>query len=339
MGRIDKFEQNMALNGGMDLWQRGIAFVGANDYTADRFRFVRDIGVTDINRSIDVPSIAESGYASQFSMFLNVTTLEAAPAAAEIHRMNYRMEGLDVAEIIGQSLFISFWVKTNKTGIYSFALNNSNSGRSFVTEYTVNSSQVWQRIRKKIPIEISAWNLDNTLSLEAQFTFAAGPDRKTSTLNQWFTQSSSEVASTNQVNFLDATNNEFRLTQVQMITVENGFRESEVVIPFRRVGRNFAHELSMAQRYFETGNASLKNDFSNDGGATFGSSAYYATHKRVGAAVGITVQTAVGLTAGPIETSPFGAPFNGFHFVGTATASGVPASHTMIFIWDADSEL
>jgi len=151
MGRIDKFEQNMVINGAMDLWQRNTAFVNADVYTADRFRFVRDIGVTDINRSTDVPTVQESGYQSRFSMFLNVTTLEAAPAAAEIHRMNYRVEGFDVAQIIGRSVLVSFWVKTNKTGIYSFALHNSSSARSYITEYTVNGSQVWQRITKKIP--------------------------------------------------------------------------------------------------------------------------------------------------------------------------------------------
>ena len=68
-------------------------------------------------------------------MFLNVTTLEATPDTDEIHRLDYRIEGLDVSRIIGRSVFISFWVKTNKTGIYSLALNNADANRFDLRTY------------------------------------------------------------------------------------------------------------------------------------------------------------------------------------------------------------
>lgn len=251
--RIDNIEKNavrnLVINGAFDLWQRGTSFVGADSYTTDRFRYISSaVAVVDINQSTDVPTLAESDYLSEFSMFLNVTT-STVPAAPDTYRFDYRMEGLDAAPLIGKTVLVSFWVKATKTGIYSFALQNALLTKNYISEYTVEQSDTWERKKFKILVEDVSWTLDNTLSMILKFPLASGADRKTANLDQWIDEGNKE-ASINSVNGVDQINNEFRLAQVTMTAVEDDFDEVNIDVPFQRAGKNFGEELRFAHRYF-----------------------------------------------------------------------------------------
>jgi hypothetical protein len=234
--------KNILFNGNFDIWQRGFTFTGAvNIYTADRWAW-RDVGagVVDILRSTDVPN----GF-SDFSLHVDVTTADAALATTDFYGIEYRVEGQDALQLAlgtadAETVTLSFWVKSAKTGIHSVALQNSAINRSYVAEYTVAVADTWELKSVTIVLDTSGtWLTDTGIGLAVLFALASGPDRDT-TPGTW--QAGDFKASTNQVNVMDNATNNFRLSQVQL---EIGTTAG----PF--AARPFAQELNLCKRYFQ----------------------------------------------------------------------------------------
>jgi hypothetical protein len=101
--------KNRIINGDMGIWQRGTSFsnpsVGGSFYTADRWGVNRasDVSGATVSRSTDVPS----GF--QYSLKLQRTAGNTSTAGLYLFNSNETANTLDLA---GQSVTISFWVKT-----------------------------------------------------------------------------------------------------------------------------------------------------------------------------------------------------------------------------------
>ena len=198
-------------------WQEGTAFVGPSTgtYFADLFRYAfSGTGVIDINRSTDTPSAATM----PFSAFVNVTTLDAAIAAGDFYDIQYRLEGFDFAEAefglsTARPIYLSFWVKSNVVDTFSVTFLNSASDRAYVAEYTVDADQVWEQKQISLVGDTGGtWVYDEGIGLRIDWSLGVGSSNDKAP-GSW---GAGALASTNQVNFMAAANNEWRMTNPRL---------------------------------------------------------------------------------------------------------------------------
>jgi hypothetical protein len=250
--RIDNLNSynNMIIGGNFDFWQRGTSFtaVANNAYTADRWQYTK-VGamVGNITRSTDVPTVAQSGFASQFSLLYTITTVDSSIAAGEVSLLNYKIEGSNYALIHGgQSARLQFWVKSSVTGTYGVALRNNAVNRSYVTTIAINAANTWERKTIDFTTDTAGtWLLDNSTGLQISIVLDSGTDFRTSTLNSW--QNGNFVAGSTQANFSATNGATFQLAQVMLVP---GSFASTAELTFKRAGRTIQQELQMCQRYY-----------------------------------------------------------------------------------------
>ena len=236
---------NLVINGDFNIWQRGTSFaaIANGTYTADRFSYhkVGDM-VHTVSRNTDVPTQAQSGHKSSYSLKVDCTTIDAAIAAGDYCFISHKIEGYGMQAVMGKWATISFWVKATKTGTYCFAMRNSAGDKTWISEYTVSSSDTWEK--KTITVNFSdstgTWLYTNGVGLICSWALATGSTFQ-STADSWL--ATNDWATSNQVNATDSTDNNFFLSQVK-------FEIGNIATPF--VPRHFGEELALCQRYFES---------------------------------------------------------------------------------------
>jgi len=228
-------------------WQRGTSFTGVtNAYTADRFRPVLSTaGVIDVDKTADAPTVSEAGIFTQHCLDVDVTTADASVAAGDYALLHQPIEGYNSLDLgFGQSgtryLTLSFWHKHTKTGTQSVAITNSDNSRSYVAEYTQTTTNTWEKAEITIPVDTSGtWIYDNGIGLKVWFCMMVGSTYG-GTAGSW--SGSTFFGSSNQVNNLDSTSNNFKIALVQLEAGDKATR-----FETRSVGQ----ELELCQRYFE----------------------------------------------------------------------------------------
>ncbi len=248
--------RNLIINGGQQVWQRASATttVGNSAYnTVDRFRFyVSGGGAYTSTRSDDVPS----GQGFGFSNKLDVTTADTSVAAGDFYVFKQRLEGSDCMPLAygssdAKTITLSFWVKSNKTGVYSISLYKfDGTSYTYVKNYTINSANTWEK--KEITITPTAGSTsfitntagaianDNSHGLDVNFILSVGSNHTGGTDNSWSSNLNHYATSSN-INWMDSTSNNFYITGVQL-------EVGSVATDFSH--RTFAEELSLCQRYF-----------------------------------------------------------------------------------------
>ena len=214
--------RNLIINGDMSIAQRGTSSTGNTSngyYTIDRFRqIISGIGTWTFSQSTDVPS----GQGFAYSQKWDCTTADASPASTDQLLLQYRFEGQMLQSMKkgtsnAESVTLSFWVKTNKTGTYIIELFDRDNTRTISKSYTVNSASTWEK--KTITIEgdtTGTFDNDNNASLDLHFWLGAGSNNTSGTLQTtWGTQSNADRA-VGQVNLADSTSNEWYITGVQL---------------------------------------------------------------------------------------------------------------------------
>ena len=155
------------------------------------------------------------------------------------------LQHLQFGTASAESITLSFWVKTNKTGTYSLAYINSDASRSYVTTYTISSANTWEK--KTITIAgdtTGSINNDNGVGLWIYWNFGAGSDWGGGTVNNaWETTDIANLGAGTTVNLADSTSNYINITGVQL---EVGTEAT----PFEN--RMYSTELAMCQRYYQT---------------------------------------------------------------------------------------
>ena len=237
--------RNTIINGDFNVWQRGTSFTGIGSwaYAADRWAYGDNSeAVHNITASTDVPTQAQSGITSQYSLKIDVTTVDSSVAAGHYSFLYQKLEGYHMRGLFGNPVTLSFWVKSNKTGIYTVCWRNNNLDMNLVKEYTISSANTWEK-------KVINWTFDNSGGTWGNFTtdvggwmcwnFAHGTNFNT-TKDAW--QSTTAVMNTAaSVNFNDSTSNELLLSQVQL---ERG----SLATPFEV--RSHGEEELRCMRYF-----------------------------------------------------------------------------------------
>ena len=238
--------RNIIINGAMQVAQRGTSFtLGDNvqKYPVDRI-FIQDVNSSAGEATVSQSTTAPTDFKN--SLKIDVTTADTALVAADQYKIEYRIEGQDIAHLnfgtsSAQTVTLSFYIRSNKTGNTSVALVNNGNDRAYVATFTIDSANTFER--KEITIagdQSGTWLDTNGIGLRLRWG-SYGSTYQTSSVNQWV---GSQVMSTDSspINFFDSTDNELYLTGIQL---EVGSKAT----PFEH--RSFGEELRLCQRYFE----------------------------------------------------------------------------------------
>lgn len=247
MALLGNAQPNPVINGNMEIWQRGTAFAAAasGSYSADRWRFDNLTGaVVTINRSTDIPTVAEAGVLFNYSLEVDVTTADAAIAAGDLALVRQPIEGYNWRHFAQRACVLSFWFKSPKTGVHAVSLANSGLDRGFVGEFTMNAANTWEYKTIQIPASPSAgtWNYLTGTGVSVGFVLASGSTYNT-TAGSWQTIGFGNYpGSASQVNTLDSNANFIRFTGVKL---ELG----SVATPIQFMP--FEEGLARCQRYYQ----------------------------------------------------------------------------------------
>ena len=242
--------KNIIINGDMSLAQRGTSAtgVGASDtYLIDRFFLDANASPSarfTMSQSTDVPT--GQGFATSLKM--DCTTAQASYTGNQLTAISQRFEGQNVQYLkygtsSAQTLTLSFWVKSNKTGTYIAELDQTGNGRDQSQSYTISSANTWEKKTLTYTGDTaSTLANDNTEELEVYFWLACSSAFTSGTLNTSWNSTTNANRAVGQVNLADSTSNEWYVTGVQL---EAGTTASEFeFLPFDV-------NLQRCQRYYE----------------------------------------------------------------------------------------
>jgi len=234
-------DENLIINGGMQVAQRGTSHSDLSGYGLDRFAVgSSDDAAVTVSQSTTVPS----GEGFKNSMKFDVTTADTSIGAAQFYQFFQKIEGQNVAHLMfgtsdAKSITLSFWCRSNKTGTYNVVFMNNAADRFNPNDFTISSANTWEK--KTITVtgdQSGTWLTTNGIGLYVIWNLALGSNFDDGTNGTW---GSGDYGSGNNVNWLDSTSNDFYITGVQL-------EVGEQATPFKH--RSFGDELARCQRYF-----------------------------------------------------------------------------------------
>ena len=240
--------KNMIINGAMNICQRFAKNTANNinnathTYHVDRFKAYESTdGILQGEwRDSDAPPNFH------YSLFYHPATTDTSISDNQFAFISQVIELENIRHLgyggsYAKTCTLSFWVKSNLTGTYTISLiNDDTNNRQFVTEYTIDSANTWERKVITIPGETGGtWN---TNGLRIAWTLTSAANRQTTTVGSWFDDSTARYATNKQVSgFMSNTGNSFKLSGVQ-------FEVGNYATDFEH--RSYGEELSLCQRYF-----------------------------------------------------------------------------------------
>ena len=239
--------KNLIINGDMRIAQRGTSTTGitTNTYTVDRHQLrLGTLGTWTMSQDTDVPT----GQGFSNSVKIECTTADASPSASAFCIFNQIIEGQNLQHLKygtsnAESLTLSFWIKSNKTGTYINELWNTDGNRAVSKAFTIDSSNTWEK--KTVTFEgdtVGTIDNDNGASFYARIWLGAGSTFTSGTLaTAWQTSTSADKA-VGQVNLADSTSNYINITGLQL-EVNDSASDFEFV--------PYDMELARCQRYYE----------------------------------------------------------------------------------------
>ena len=246
--------RNLIINGAMNVAQRATSSTGQTSggyKTCDRWRVsITNQGTWTISQSSTTPNGEFSS-----SLKFDCTTADASPAASDQVAVETRLEAQDVTHLgygnsDAKAVTVSFWVRSNKTGTYTFEIYAQDPDRINSTTYTIDSANTWEKKEITVPADTSGSGITDDTGigiivkwwLGAGSTFTGG----TFTNNVWEANVNANRVPSSQVNLADSTSNEWYITGIQL-------EVGEQATPFEH--RSFGDELLKCYRYCYVWNA------------------------------------------------------------------------------------
>ena len=239
--------RNLIINGAMEVAQRGTSTssVTSTGYHAcDRFKFLyTDAGTWTVSQSTDAPE----GFASSFKV--ECTTAKGTLASDSRLFILQALEGQNLQQLkkgtsAAESITLSFYVRTNKTGTYQVHVEDNDNIRIIGSTYTVSTANTWQKVTVTLAGDTTgALDNDNGDSFAVFFALVAGTDNSSGAVpTAWEAKTNADRGAGLNVNLADATSNYWQITGLQM---EIG----DVATPFEH--RSFGDELARCGRYYQ----------------------------------------------------------------------------------------
>ena len=242
--------QNLIINGAMQVAQRGTSASVSNDsnegyQTLDRwyFQYGNDAGGTvTVSQDSTVPS--GEGFANSYKV--DVTSADTSLASNHNVYIGQTIESQNMANSgwnytdPNSFVTLSFYARSSVDTTLCFVARNFDAGYYYVKEFSLTAN-TWKRVTHAIPGNANlVFNDDNGEGLGIWIILATGSDNDDSSDGAW--NSSFELATSNQANFLASTSNILHLTGVQL-------EAGEQATPYKH--RSFADELYRCKRYFQ----------------------------------------------------------------------------------------
>jgi hypothetical protein len=260
--------RNIVINGDMSIAQRSTSVASITStgyYTVDRMNLnIATGGTWTQSQDTDVPS--GQGFATSLKM--DCTTANASLSANSQVRITQPVEAQNLQYLKygtsnAQSLTLSFWVKSNKTGTYVVWFYCTDDDRQNAKSYTIDVANTWEK--KTLTISGDTTGIidnNNEVGMEVAFILASGTDYTsgTSPNGTWEARTNANRYAGQTVNLADDTANDWYITGVQL---EAGTTASD--FEFLPVDVN----LNRCLRYFEK----IANG-SEDSDAIIGSGGY-----------------------------------------------------------------
>ena len=241
--------RNIIINGDMSIAQRATSTASITTeayHTIDRYAtFITTLGTWTQSQSTDVPT--GQGFAKSLKM--DCTTADASPAAGDRLLIQQKIEGQNLQYIkkgtsSAESLTLSFWVKSNKTGTYIAELFDNDNTRQISQSYTIFSADTWEKKTMTFAGDTSGvLGNDNGDSLILHLWLGAGTTYSSGTLSTTWTSNTNANRAVGQVNLADSTSNEWYITgaQLEVGTAASDFEFLPVDVNLKR-----------CQRYYQT---------------------------------------------------------------------------------------
>ena len=237
--------RNLIINGAMQVAQRATSvssFTGGTAYrTVDRFKHTANSSGTF---TLSQSSTAPEGFAD--SLKIDCTTADASPNYFLIETI---LEGQDLQQLKkgtsnAESVTLSFYVRSSKTGTYQVNLRDNDNSRQIGATYAISSADTWEK--KEITFAgdtTGTFDNDNASSLEIEWWIAAGSTYNSGAVpTAWEAQSNGDRAAGLTVNIGASTSDDFYITGIQL-------EVGDKATPFEH--RSFAEELALCQRYYQ----------------------------------------------------------------------------------------
>ena len=240
--RGPKISGGTAPTGNYSVYRIGNTY-SINSYLADRFRIYKtgSMGYT-ASRSTDVPTLAQASSVFGSSLLMSLTTAQEILGAGDHSGVYQGIEGYIASGVYGKNMTLSFWVKATRTGTYCASIRNSAATRSYVTTYTINATNTWEKKVIRISHDMTgAWETTIGVGMHVDFSLATGATLQAPTLNTWL--NGNYISHASAVNGASTGSTEFRITGIML---EEGSEPSN----FERAGGNGINELSLCQRYY-----------------------------------------------------------------------------------------
>tara|TARA_B100000214_G_scaffold337445_1_gene282010 strand:- start:230 stop:1378 length:1149 start_codon:yes stop_codon:yes gene_type:complete len=225
--------KNLVINGDFRVFQRasGSTAIGNGTYsTADRYKtnFSNDGAGTTQQYTLTDSERATTGHRHAWQW--DVGTADTSLAAGQLAYFRHFIEaqncaGLAYGSSAAKTLTLSFWVKSSKTGTYCCTIEKHDSTTyNLPLEYTISSADTWEF--KTLVVSPTAGSTsfitgsngdiveDNGKGITLYWWLAAGSDYTGGTNNTW-SSNTNHLTTTNQVNWLDSTSNNFYITGIQ----------------------------------------------------------------------------------------------------------------------------
>jgi hypothetical protein len=213
--------RNIIINGDMSIAQRATSassLTGTGYNTCDRwYSQISSTGTWTQSQSTDVPT--GQGFATSYKW--DCTTADASLAAGDSILFQQRVEAQNLQYLKkgtanAESTTLSFWVKSNKTGIYIANLYDENN-RDISQSYTISSADTWEKKTLTFAGDTSgAFGNDNAVGLYVNFYLSAGSNLTSGTLGTTWSSYTAANTAVGQVNLADSTDNEWYITGVQL---------------------------------------------------------------------------------------------------------------------------
>lgn len=241
--------KNRIINGAMMIDQRnngGTVTSGhqTTTFCVDRFNTYKDntSAVVTMQRT----TVAPPGFSH--SLLVKPTT-GSAPTAAQELQLRHSIEGFNIADFNwgtanAVDIVLSFWVRSSLVGTFAFGVQSYGSGTTYVTTYTIDQADTWERKTISIPkVTTGTWAVNNMPTMNLIWDLGGGSNYNT-TPNTWTSGNYYTTAGTTKL--VSATNATFYITGVQ---IEKGTTSTSFDY------RPYGTELALCQRYcFTLGN-------------------------------------------------------------------------------------
>ena len=241
--------RNKLINGAMAVSQRQTSRTGTGGgsdyYLCDRWRIFSDS--TSARFTISQAADTSGAPGLPYSFKFDCTTADTSLAAGDYLGLQQKLEGQDVQDFLkgtsdAKEFTLSFYVKTNKSGVYTVELRDNNNSRTAAKTFTVSDGN-WNRYILTFPADTTgALSNNNNDCLQINWWLIAGSTYTSGTHNtsSWTSQTNANRVSSSNVNISDSTDNNWEITGVQL---EVGSQATA----FEH--RSFAEEKALCQRY------------------------------------------------------------------------------------------